>query len=159
MELEKRIQLEKIYKKRRMVLKGIIVLLILTGMSYLCNSYIQERIYSNLNFVYFVLFYILQLQLAFLLRKIPPLLHNRPNFSGEKDFITLNKSIASGSTCTFILTGLFGIFSQSLIGLTVKSVCIIIMGALILFTLIAFLIYDKKERKKAKLEIENNSKK
>ena len=159
MDLEKRIQLEKIYRKRRMIIKGIIALFPLIGISYLFNNYIPEAIYSNLNYVFLTIFFILQYFLISLLQKVPPILHNSPSFTGGEDFMILNKSIAAGSSFTFIFTALLGLLPESLINFTIKSVCGIIMGALILSSLVAFLIFDKKERKKVKLEIENSLKK
>ena len=159
MDLKKRIQLEKIYRKRRVIIKGFIALFPLMGISHFFSKYIPEIIYSNLNYIFLTIFFILQYLLISLLQKVSPILHNNPSFTGGEDFAILYKSIATGSSFTFIFTGILGLLSESLFNLTIKSVCGIVMGGLILSSLVAFLVFDKKERKKAKIEIENSSKK
>lgn len=156
MDLDKRLQLEKIYRKRRMIVKGITVVLLLMAISFFFKNYLPRGAY--LGFIFLVLFFILQFRLAFLIRKIPPLLCESPSFTGEQYFVIFNKSIIYGTVFTLFITAFFLISSKFLI-LTVEFVCVTIIFSTVISSLVAFLILDKKERKKAKLEIENNSKK
>ena len=156
MDIEKRIQLEKIYRKRRMIIKGIIAAFSLIFISSFFKNDIPKEI--PLKFIFVALFFIFQFQLVFLIRKIPPLLCDSPSFTGEQHFLTLYKSIIVGFVFTLCLTTLFLLLSDFLIQLTIEFVCNAIIFSSIISPFVAFLLLDKKERKKAKLEIENNSK-
>ena len=157
MDIEKQIKLEKIYRKRRIVIKGILALFLLIGITYSFNHYIPKEIYSILGYVFLGLFLTLQIRLSFIIRKIPPLLCNSPSFTGEQHLLTLYKSVIVGFVFTLCLTVFFLVLSDYTLQLTIEFVCSTIILSAVLSLFAAFLLLDKKDRKKAKLAIENKS--
>lgn len=152
MDLDKRLQLEKIYRKRRMIVKGITATLLLMAISFFFKNHIPRE--AHLGLIFLALFFILQFRLAFLIRKIPPLLCDSPSFIGEQHFVIFNKSIIYGTVFTLLITAFFLLASKFLTTLTIEFVCVTIIFSFVISSLVAFLLLDKKERKKATLEIE-----
>ncbi|WP_294139405.1 hypothetical protein [uncultured Sanguibacteroides sp.] len=158
MDIEKRIQLEKIYKKRRIFVKIIIAALLLMVLMIFLKKYIPKEI--PLNYILLALFFLSQCPLLFLIRKIPPLLCDGPSFTKEEHLLIFYKSIAYGCTFTMVIIALLFLASSNFsIDIAIETVCSTTIFSTVISSLVAFLIFDKKERKKAKLEIENSSKK
>ncbi len=154
MNLEKRLQLEKLYKKRRIFVKILITGLLLMILLIFFKKYIPKEI--PLNVILLVLFFGSQFPLLLLIRKIPPILCDSESFK-EEHLTIFYKSIVYGTGITLCLSVSFTFLSRFFKNITIETVCITFVFSTVIASLIAFLILDKMERRKAKSEIESLS--